>query len=107
MLMVAEVALAVMLVVSGGQLLGSFVKLINTDPGFRTSRILASVILPAPERYPKPEQRALFFKRILDAVRTLPGVESAGAVDALPLVERITGDSSATVRPYLEHSKFS
>ena len=83
-LMVAEVALAVMLVVSGGQLLGSFVKLINTDPGFRPSPILASVILPAPERYPKPEQRALFFKRILDAVRTLPGVESAGAVDALP-----------------------
>jgi predicted permease len=84
MLVVAEVALSVMLVVAGGQLLGSFVKLVTADPGFQTDRILASVILPAPERYPKPEQRALFFKRILDSVRALPGVQSAGTVDALP-----------------------
>jgi predicted permease len=83
-LVVAEVALSVMLVVAGGQLLGSFVKLISEDPGFETDRVLASVILPAPERYPKPEQRALFFKRVLDSVRALPGVQNAGTVDALP-----------------------
>jgi predicted permease len=83
-LVVAEVALSVMLVVAGGQLLGSFVKLVNADTGFTADNVLASVVLPGPERYPKPEQRALFFKRILDSVRALPGVESAGAVDALP-----------------------
>jgi predicted permease len=83
-LVVAEVALSVLLVVAGGQLLGSFVKLVNTDPGFQADRILASVVLPAFERYPTPAQRGLFFKRILDSVRALPGVQSAGAVDALP-----------------------
>jgi len=83
-LVVAEVALSVMLVVAGGQLLGSFVKLVNADTGFQADNVLASVVLPAPERYPKPAQRALFFKRILDSVRALPGVESAGTVDALP-----------------------
>ena len=83
-LVIAEVALSVMLVVIGGQLLGSFVKLIGADPGFQADRILASVVLPALERYPKPEQRGLFYKRMLDAVRAIPGVESAGTVDALP-----------------------
>src|SRR5207249_3382993 len=36
------------------------------------------------ERYPTPARRGLFFTRILDAVRALPGVQSAGTVDALP-----------------------
>jgi predicted permease len=83
-LVAAEVAVSVVLVVIGGELLSSFVKLIRTDPGFQADRILASVVLPAPARYPDPAQRALFYKRILDAVRALPGVESAGTVDALP-----------------------
>jgi putative ABC transport system permease protein len=83
-LVVAEVALSVMLVVVGSQLLGRFLKLVNTDPGFQADRILASVVLPAPERYPKLEQRGLLFKRILNSVRALPAVENAGAVDALP-----------------------
>jgi putative ABC transport system permease protein len=83
-LVAAEVAVSVVLVAIGGQLLASFVKLIRTDPGFRADRILASVVLPAPERYRDPKQRALFYQRILDSVRALPGVESAGTVDALP-----------------------
>lgn len=83
-LVVAEVALSVMLVVTGGHLLGSFVRLITADSGFQPDGILASVVLPAPERYPNPEQRARFYQRILSAVRALPGVQSAGTVDALP-----------------------
>lgn len=83
-LVAAEVAVSVVLVVIGGELLTSFVKLIRADPGFQADRILASVVLPAPELYPGPAQRALFYKRILDSVRALPGVESAGTVDALP-----------------------
>jgi putative ABC transport system permease protein len=60
------------------------VRLVATDPGFQADRILASVVLPAPERYPDPAERARFYHRILDAARALPGVESAGTVDALP-----------------------
>jgi putative ABC transport system permease protein len=83
-LVVAEVALSVLLVVTGGQVMASFVQLATTDPGFQADHVLASVVLPAPERYKDPEQRGLFYKRIFDAVRVLPGVESAGTVDALP-----------------------
>lgn len=92
-LVAAEVALSVLLVVTGGQVLASFVRLLTTDPGFQADRILASVVLPALERYPNPEQRALFYRRILDAVRALPGVESAGTVDALPFSGENSGGS--------------
>ena len=83
-LVMAEVSLSVVLVVSGGHLLSCYTRLIATDPGFQPDGLLASVVLPAPERYENPEARAVFYKRILDAVRALPGVESAGTVDALP-----------------------
>jgi putative ABC transport system permease protein len=83
-LVMAEVALSVMLVVTGGEVLSSFVRLMRTDPGFDADRVLASVVLPSPVRYPEPAQRGLFFGRILNALRALPGVESAGIVDALP-----------------------
>jgi putative ABC transport system permease protein len=83
-LVAAEVALAVLLVITGGQVLARFIRLVMVDPGFEAGRVLASVVLPAPARYPDPKQRGLFYRRILDAVRALPGVESAGTVDALP-----------------------
>ena len=83
-LVIAEVAISVTLVVVGGQLLGNFIDLIRTDPGFEADHILASVVLPARERYGTAEKRALLYERFLDAVAALPGVESAGTVDALP-----------------------
>jgi putative ABC transport system permease protein len=102
-LVTAEVAISVLLVVLGGQLLASFVRLMNTDPGFEANRVLASIVLPAPARYPDPEQRGLFYKRILDAVRALPGVESAGTTDALPFSGEnhggFVGSGSASLTP--------
>ncbi|MCC6364738.1 MAG: ABC transporter permease [Bryobacterales bacterium] len=84
LLVASEVALSVLLVVIGGQVLVNFAALLATDPGFEPERVLASVVLPARERYPTDEQRAAFYRRILDAVRAVPGVERAGTVDALP-----------------------
>ena len=84
MLVATEVGVSVLLVVIGGQVLANFVRLVTTDPGFQADRVVASVVLPAPERYRDPEQRALFYERILNAVRAIPGVKSAGTVDALP-----------------------
>ncbi|MFN0105454.1 MAG: ADOP family duplicated permease [Bryobacteraceae bacterium] len=84
LLVIVEVALTVMLVVLGGQLLGAFSRLVATDPGFDADRIVASVILPSAERYRDTEKRGGFYREILESVRTLPGVERAGTVDALP-----------------------
>jgi predicted permease len=81
---IAEVAVAVVLVVIGGLLTGSFVRLLRTDPGFDAGRVLASIIVPTGDQYTTRESHAVLFRRILDSVKLIPGVVSAGAVDALP-----------------------
>ena len=83
-LVAAEVAFSVLLVVVGGQLVSNFIRLVSVNPGFEEDRVVASVVLPEPERYRTPEARGLFYRRMLDAVRAVPGVQAAGTVDALP-----------------------
>ena len=83
-LVIAEVAITVVLVVVGSQLVGNFIRLLGTDPGFQADHILASVVIPAGERYRTPEDRAIVYGKFLHAVRAIPGVESVGAIDALP-----------------------
>jgi predicted permease len=90
-LVALEVALALALVVAGGQLLASFSALLRTDPGFDARRVNAFVLIPDAARYPTPERRAAFYRRVLDLVRVLPGVESEGTVDALPFSGENTG----------------
>jgi len=83
-LVVAEVAISVVLVAVGTQLMGTFARLLGTDPGFQADHVLASVVIPAPNQHRTPQARALLYTRFLDSIRGLPGVESVGAVDALP-----------------------
>jgi predicted permease len=83
-LITVEVALAMILVILGGQLLASFIRVMRTDPGFSAQGLIASVIVPAGEQYQRLENRIRLFQRILDSVRTIPGVEGEGTVDALP-----------------------
>jgi putative ABC transport system permease protein len=81
---VAEVAVTVALVIVGGQVLGKFVELVRADPCFDADHVLASVVIPAPDRYKIREERGVLYGKFLNVVRALPGVESAAAVDALP-----------------------
>jgi putative ABC transport system permease protein len=81
---VAEVALAVTLVIIGGLLTGSFVKLIRTNPGFDPDHVLASIIIAVGDQYRTPAAQGLLFRHILDSVRSLAGVQSVATVDALP-----------------------
>ena len=83
-LVIGEVSITVALVLIGGQLLGNFVRLLTTDPGFQANRVIASVVLAEPERYKTDERRTDIYKRFLQAVSAIPGVTSAGTVDALP-----------------------
>jgi putative ABC transport system permease protein len=85
LLLVSEVSVSLVLVVVGGSLTGKFIRLLGTDPGFTANRVLASIIVPSGERYQDhPENRTSLFRGILESVRLLPGVESAGTVNALP-----------------------
>ena len=84
-LVVSEVALAVVLLVSAGLLIRSFQLLRNVDTGFRTENALTMrMVLPFP-KYAKAETRRAFFDEVLPKIRELPGVESAGMITFLPL----------------------
>src|SRR5579875_519122 len=97
-LVIAEVGITVALVLIGGQLLGNFVRLLRTDPGFQADRIVASVLLPEPERYKTPNQRSEVYRRFVEAVQAIPGVTSVGTVDALPFSGENHGGSISESR---------
>jgi putative ABC transport system permease protein len=82
---VVEVALAVVLLMGGGLMLKSFVRLVQVDPGFDPHQVLRlDVALPG-LRYKEPEQQRDFYERLIQQLRTLPGVESVGATTQTPL----------------------
>jgi predicted permease len=85
MLVALEVAVSLVLLVGGGLLLRSFLRLQQLDPGFRTHNLLTlSVSLPG-SKYAEPSAQEVFFQRLLDGVRSLPGVKGAGLVMHLPI----------------------
>ena len=84
-LVIAEFALSLVLLVGAGLLMKSFFRLQEVDPGFRPDGVLTMRISLPDEKYKQPAQIRQFFLELLRRVRTVPGVEAAGAVSALPL----------------------
>jgi putative ABC transport system permease protein len=85
-LVVVEVALALMLVSGTGLLLKSFVNLLNVDTGFRQQGVMVLQMF-AWDRNPGPVALRSFCDRVLAKIEAIPGVESAGAVQAMPFIE--------------------
>ncbi len=88
-LVVAEIAVAIVVLVSAGLLLKSFRKLQQVDLGYDTKNVLTASVEISDTQYPKPENAAAFYKGLMEKVKALPGVESASAIMPLPL----SGDS--------------
>ncbi|MEY2501487.1 MAG: hypothetical protein QOI07_1821 [Verrucomicrobiota bacterium] len=84
-LIMAEVALALVLLISAGLLIQSFARLGRVQPGLRTERLLTARIGLPDVIYPKNENVIAFFDQFLPRVRAIPGVESASAILPLPL----------------------
>ena len=83
-LVMAEVALAVVLVVGAGLLLRSLQKLMTADAGFAREHLTTfGMVLPA-AAYPKPESRVAFFDRLMARLREMPGITSAATMTGLP-----------------------
>jgi putative ABC transport system permease protein len=83
-LVIAEVALAVMLVIGAGLLLRTVANLTGVDAGFDRSRLVTfSMALPVAD-YPQPPARAQLYQRLLEKLRALPGVQAATAMSGLP-----------------------
>ena len=83
-LVVAEVAIALVLLIGAGLLLRSMLLLLRVDPGFRTDNILCMTIDLTASKYPVAREQALYFRRVIERIRALPGVQSAAASACLP-----------------------
>jgi putative ABC transport system permease protein len=96
-LVVSEIALALVLLMSAGLLVRSFARLLQVDPGFAQDKVIALEV-HVWSRYRTPQQQAVFFDETTQRIRALPGVEAAGAVSALPFHENsIDIDGSFTI----------
>jgi putative ABC transport system permease protein len=84
-LVVAEVAMALVLLVGAGLMTRSFTKLLQVDPGFAPGNLVAAQIFLPPTKYRDRDRLAQFFDDVVALVRAEPGVRAAAAVSALPL----------------------
>ncbi|MCI0356823.1 MAG: ABC transporter permease [Acidobacteria bacterium] len=84
LLVLSELALAVVLLAGAGLMLRSLGRLLAVDPGFRPDRLLTLSVALTVNRYQQAEQQVAFFEELLARIQSLPGVESAGACNSLP-----------------------
>lgn len=86
-LVIAQVALALMLATGAGLLARSFVEARDTNPGFSPEHVVTFRVRVPDARYPTPASVLEFDRRVVDGLRALPGVEHASASLRLPLQE--------------------
>jgi predicted permease len=89
LLVVAELALSLMLLVGAGLLIRSFVRLQQVPPGFRTDHILSMQLAANGPSYRDDKKVAEFYQEIGDRIAHLPGVESEGFTSVLPLTGEV------------------
>jgi putative ABC transport system permease protein len=93
-LVVVEIALAVMLVTGAGLLLRTVYNLASVDAGFDRSRLVTfQMALPA-VNYPTAAGRAQLYQRLLDRLRTVPGVQAASAMSGLPPMRQVNANDT-------------
>lgn len=85
-LAVFEIALSLVLLIGAGLMLRAFAGLLRKDPGFETAHVLTLSATVASARYPNGTAVRRFLEPALDAVREVPGVQSAGGINLLPYV---------------------
>ena len=84
-LVVAEIALAVVLLAGAGLLMRSFIRLQAVDPGFSSEQVLTFRLALPSATYDVPAKRAAFYERAVEQMRSIPGVRSVGGIHVLPL----------------------
>jgi len=90
LIVTAEIALSLVLAVSAGLLIRSFARVQQVEPGFAPQQVLSLRLSLFGSRYAEATRRATFYEQLLERVRSLPGVESAGLVSILPLAGGIS-----------------
>jgi len=100
-LVIAEVALAMVLVIGAGLMVRSLAELGRIDLGFKPDHVLTMRVSVPPARYDTPAKVVDFYRNLNDRVRALPGVQAAGFMRVLPLATTI-GDFGLDVEGYEE-----
>jgi putative ABC transport system permease protein len=86
-LVVAEIGLALVLLVGAGLMVRSFLRLQSVNPGFDASNLLTMRVMLPQTKYPEGSRKVEFFRQAAERIRALPGVRSASAVSALPFAD--------------------
>lgn len=84
-LVVAEIALALVLLIGAGLMLKSFMRMQATHPGFNSDKLLTMQIALPELKYKEARQRTAFFQQAIERIKGLPGVQSVGATTGLPM----------------------
>jgi putative ABC transport system permease protein len=91
LLVIAEVAVSLVLLIGAGLLINSFLRLRNLDPGFRADNLLTMGVVLPQQKYPDHARRSAFFSELTSRVEALPGVRSAAVINWIPLI--LQGDT--------------
>ncbi len=86
-LVVAEVALALLLVTGAGLLVRSFQQLTRVNPGFDSRGVLAASVVLADAKYDSDDKARVFFEQLIERAAAIPGVTAAAGTNALPLAD--------------------
>ncbi len=84
-LVISEVAVALMLLIGAGLMIKSFLRLQSVDPGFNSDNLLTLRVWLPSTRYKENHRQIAFFQQLINRIKGLPGVQSAGAVQDLPI----------------------
>jgi putative ABC transport system permease protein len=95
MLVVSEVSLSLVLLICAGLMVMSFSRLLQVSPGFNPDNVLTMGLSLPDTRYKEPEQWSAFHRHVLERVKVLPGIQSAGIITNLPFGD---GNMSLTFR---------
>jgi putative ABC transport system permease protein len=87
LLVIAELAISVVVLISAGLLIRSFVRLQSVSPGFNYANVLTMELTMSGDKYKDPQLVRSTYRQLWDRLERLPGVVSAGGVSSLPLSE--------------------
>ena len=90
-LVVSEFALALMLLIGAGLMIRTFAALEDVEPGFNPHNVVSMIVSVAGSKEADGGRREIFYRQLIERVRSLPGVEAAGAINHLPLVGDLWG----------------
>ncbi len=94
-LVIAEIALSLLLLAGAGLMLRSFHKLVTTNPGFAPEHVLTMSLSMVGPAFQDDAKQSRYLEQILTAVRSVPGVDSAGSVHFLPMRGQTSGSCFA------------